>query len=375
MNIKTTLKTSVAAAALMALMAPAAQAGGVGSSDAFDTTISGHFNKVALYHDNGEDDGIYQADNSASMSRARIVSKGKINEALSVSGVFEWGMQAATSSSIDPYDGVGAGTANGSESGSTNFFGLRHSYLAFTHKQFGKFTIGHTSEASDGITEINGVGNLQYGTTGLYAGSVTLVNSSTKARGSDVDAFGVSADGTRTSVFRYNTPTFAGITLGVSHSNEQNSGIDAKYSGKFGGIAVDAGIGYKNTAGSSTTQDAQWGGSITVAHDSGISADFSYSELDMVTGTNRDPQGYMVGLGYAADLTSMGKTQFRVAYGESEDATAKDDELTTWVIGVEQAVAKGVAVYGGYQNDSIDQAAGVSYDDVTTVFAGTKVVF
>ncbi len=377
MNIKTTLKTSVAAAALMALTAPVAQAGGVGSSDAFDTTVSGHFNKGVWYYDSGDHSGAYQGDNGGSQSRARIVTKGKVNEALSVSGVFEWAMTASNESSLDPADGVGATGSNGTEAGTDSFFTLRHSYLAFTHKSLGKLSIGHTSEATDGITEINGIGNLQYGSTMLFGGAVSLQNSTTNAlaTGTDIGAFRVSADGGRSSVVRYNTPTFAGITLGVSHTNEQNSAVDAKYSGKFGGISVDAGVGYKNTAGSSTTQDSQWGGSITVAHDSGLSADFSYSELDMVAGTGRDPQGYAVGLGYAADLTSMGKTQFRVAYSESEDATAQGDELTEWMVGVDQGVASGVAVYAGYQHSSVDQNAGVSYDDVSTIFAGTKVVF
>lgn len=377
MNIKTTLKASVAAAALFAVAVPVAEAGSISNSNDMDVTISGHFNKGLWYYNNGEDSGVYQGDNGGSQTRARIVAKGKVNEALSVSMVSEWAMTASNESSLDPFDGAGPGAANGSEAGTDSFFTLRHNYISFAHKSMGSLAIGHTSEASDGITEINGVGNLQYGSNMLFGGSVSLVNSSTKVRatGTDLGAFRVSADGTRSSVVRYNTPSIGGITLGLSHSNEQNSAVDAKFSGKFGGIGVSAGIGYKNTAGSSTTQDGQYGGSITVSHDSGLSGDFSYSKLDMVAGTARKPVGWAAGINYSADLTSMGGTTFRFAYSKSEDGTAVNDEIVGYMVGVEQGVASGVAVYGGYQHDEVDQAAGVTYDAVSTVFAGTKVVF
>lgn len=386
-NIKTTLKTTVAAAALFAVAVPVAEAGTISNSNNMSVTVSGHLNKAMYYYNNGEDAGVYQGDNGGSMSRARIVAKGKVNEALSVSAVTEWAMTTSSESSLDPWDGTRADatdasgngrlSVNGTESGTDSFFAVRHNYVSFAHKTMGSLAIGHTSEATDGITEIGGAGNIQYGTTGLFAASVSLVNSTTKARanGTDVGNFGVSADGTRSSVIRYNTPSIGGVVVGVSHTNEQDSAVDAKFSGKFGGIGVSAGIGYKNMGASSTTQDAQWGGGIALSHDSGLSADFNYSKLDMISGTANAPVGWAVGINYAADLTSMGTTTFRVAYILNEEANAVDDERTTYVVGAEQALAEGVAAYIGYQNDSIDVGGGVSYDDVSTVFAGTKVVF
>lgn len=375
MNIKTTLKASVAAAALFAVAVPVAEAGSISNSNGMDVSISGHFNKAMIHIDNGEDAGTYQIDNGGSMSRARIVAKGKVNEALSVSGVFEWGMQASATGSIDPHDGASAGASNGTESGTDNFFGLRHSYVSFAHKSMGSLAIGHTSEATDGITEYGGMGNIHYGTTSLFAGGASLVNSATKVRSNSGSSFQVSADGGRTSVIRYNTPSIAGITLGVSNSNEQNPAADAKFSGKFGGIGISAGIGYKNTGASSTTQDAQWGGGIAVSHDSGLSADFNYSKLDLKSTAGYTPVGWSAGINYAADLSAMGTTTFRVAYIVGEDAAAKGDEYTGYVVGVEQGLASGVAVYGAFQLEENSQAAGVSYEDVTSIVAGTKVVF
>lgn len=372
MNIKTTLKASVAAAALFAVAVPVAEAANM------EMSISGHLNKGMFYYNNGEDAGVYQGDNGGSQSRARIVAKGKINEALSVSTTQEWGMTASNESSLDPADTNASGNpANGSESGTDSWISLRHSYVAMTHKQFGTVKIGHTSEATDGLTEFGGVGNLQYGTSMLFGGSVSLVNSSTKARatGTDLGAFRVGVDGGRSSAIAYATPSMGGFVATVSHTNEQNSAAELRFSGKFGGIGVSAGAGYKSVGASSTTQDSIMSGGLQLSHDSGLAVDFNYGEIDMVAGNNTSPTAWGVGINYAADLTSMGTTTFRVAYSKSEDATAKDDELVGYMVGVNQSVAEGVEVYAGYQRDDVDQAAGVSYDAVSTVFAGTKVVF
>jgi len=376
-NIKLTLKASVAAAALFAVAVPVAEAGTIGNSNDMSVTVSGHMNKMGVYYDSGSQSGLYQADNGGSQTRARIVFKGKVNEAVDVTGVSEWAMTASNESTLDPSDGGQLGNGiNGTEAGTDSFFTIRHNYLKLNHKQFGALSIGHTSEATDGITEFGGSGNLQYGTGMLFASSVTLENSTTGSTAANVDVGGlaVAVDGTRSSVFKYNTPSFQGVTLGVSHTNEQNSAVDAKFSGKFADFSVKAGIGYKNTAASSAN-DYQIGGGIVVGHTSGLAADFNYGKIEIKAAGARTPTAYSVGLNYAADLTSAGKTTFRIARSEAEDGSATGDELVGYMVGVDQGIAAGMQIYAGAQVHQADQAAGVSYEDVTTVFAGTKIVF
>ena len=376
-NIKLTLKASVAAAALFAVAVPVAEAGTIGNSNDMSVTVSGHMNKMGVYYDSGSQSGLYQADNGGSQTRARIVFKGKVNEAVDVTGVSEWAMTASNESTLDPSDGGQLGNGiNGTEAGTDSFFTIRHNYLKLNHKQFGALSIGHTSEATDGITEFGGSGNLQYGTGMLFASSVTLENSTTGSTAANVDVGGlaVAVDGTRSSVFKYNTPSFQGVTLGVSHTNEQNSAVDAKFSGKFADFSVKAGIGYKNTAASSAN-DYQIGGGIVVGHTSGLAADFNYGKIEIKAAGARTPTAYSVGLNYAADLTSAGKTTFRIARSEAEDGSATGDELVGYMVGVDQGIADGMQIYAGAQVHQADQAAGVSYEDVTTVFAGTKIVF
>lgn len=377
MNIKTTLKSSVAAAALFAVVAPA-HAGSISNgNDAMSVTLSGHFNKGMWYYNNGENSGVYQGDNGGSQSRARIIAKGKVNEAVSVSGVYEWAMTASNEATLDPADGAGDGTINGTEAGTDSFFTLRHGYVSFDHKQMGALKLGHTSPAGDGVSEVGGVGNLQYGTSMLFGGSVSLSNqANTTATGTDLGAYRVAVDGSRTSVIRYNTPSMAGFNLGVSHTNEQETGVEGSFSGKMAGFSISTKLAYRNLGASSTTIDNIVLGGVSVGHASGISADFNMGKQDLTAAAGRDPVAWAAGLVYKADLTSMGSTQFRAAYSMSEDAVAVGDELTGMMIGVDQGVADGVNIYAGYQRDSLDvRAAGTSYDDVSTIFAGTKIVF
>ena len=385
MNIKTTLMSSVAAAALFAVAVPA-QAGSVSNgSDAMSVTLSGQFNKGMWYHNNGEDSGVYQGDNGGASSRARIIAKGKVNEAVSVGGVYEWSMQSSDAGTLDPADGVGATGINGTEAGTDAFFTVRHGYVSFDHKQMGTLKLGHTSPAGDGASEVGGSGSLQYGTANLFAGSVSLNNSVTNATvtgaaaggvvGSDVGAYRVAVDGTRTSLIRYDTPSIAGFKVGVSHTNEQETGIEGSFSGKMADFTLAAKLAYRNLAASSTTIDNVVLGGVSVGHASGISADFNYGKQDLKAAAGRDPIAWAAGLNFNADLTSMGKTTFRAAYSMAEDAITVGDELTGMFIGVDQGVADGVSVYLGAQLDEVDTKAATSYDDVATVFAGTKIVF
>jgi len=384
-NIKTTLMSSVAAAALFAVAAPA-QAGSVSNgNDAMSVTLSGQFNKGMWYYNNGEDAGVYQGDNGGASSRARIVAKGKVNEAVSVGGVYEWSMQSSDAGTLDPADGVGATGLNGTEGGTDAWFTVRHGYVSFDHKQMGTLKLGHTSPAGDGASENGGSGNLQYGTSNLFAGSVSLNNSVTNATvtgssssnvtGSDVGAYRVSVDGSRSSLIRYDTPSIAGFKVGVSHTNEQETGVEGSFSGKMAGFTLGAKLAYRNLAASSSTIDNIVLGGVSVGHESGISADFNMGRQDLKAAAGRDPQAWGAGINFATGLTSMGTTTFRAAYSMSEDNILVGDELTGMFIGVDQGVADGVSVYLGAQLDDVDTKASTTYDNVTTVFAGTKIVF
>ena len=386
MNIKTTLMSSVAAAALFAVAAPA-QAGSISNgNDTASVTLSGHFNKAILFQESGSASDVTIVDNTASQSRARIIAKGKLNEAVSVSGVFEWGMSSNTEGSVTPVDTNTTLTSANDHSVSTagdtdSFFSKRHSYVKFDHKQLGAITLGQASEATDGASEQNmtGAGDVVYGGTLVGANGIHLQNSAASTTDNTFSTLKVgdffdSADGDRKNVVRYDTPNFGGFKLASSVAADGDVDVAGSFSGKMAGFAIGATIGYGNDSASSTAVESTTLGSIAIAHDSGLNARAMYSRSDKKSTTNKDEDQYSIGLGYKAKLTSMGSTNFAVDYMVGNDQASEGAEGKAYVFGVEQETDAGVKFYlGGSFIETKD--ATITYEDVTTVIAGTKVFF
>lgn len=375
MTIKNTLKTSVAAAALFAAAAPV-HAGTVSNgNDTASVTLSGHFNKLVVFHDSGSGSVWGTADHGGEPSRARIAASAKLNEAVTISMMNEWGMTSSDEPGLTVADTNSTLTASNDTDGGDSWFSQRHAYLAFEHATMGTLTIGHTSEATDGIVEFGGVGDLQFGTGPIFANGVHVQTSNAADNvftTLTTSSFFHSANGGRTDVLRYDTPSFGGVSGSVSYANNGTVSVAGFFGGKFGGFEVNAGVGYMNVAANSGN-DSNLGGGITVGHESGISVDFN-AGTSSGGGGGLDGQSWAVGANYAASLTALGTTTFRIAYMKSEDATVKDDEGKAYLIGVEQETGAGASFYLAYQLIEVDRAA-TNYEDVSSIVAGTKVLF
>jgi len=375
-NIKTTLMSSVAAAALLAVAAPA-HAGSVSNgNDTASVTLSGHFNQALLWMDDGEASALAVAGNSNSASRGRIVVKGKLNEAVSVGAVSEWGMSTSNSSTVSPSSSTTQGVTDGTDSN----FSVRHRYVKFDHKRLGSVRLGHTSNATDGIIEQNmtGAADVVYGGNTVVGNAIALRRDNGATAPSTVTVGDLNAgagEGSRQDTVRYDTPTFGGFAAKASYNGDGSSSAAGTFSGKFGGFAVGAGIGYSALAGSSTTLDNEIGGSIAVGHDSGLNIRAQYGEIENKAVARDDTTTWSVGGGYNAKLISAGTTHFAIDYTVNENATANDDELKLFSIGVVQDTDAGVKFYLGYQLFQAEQANSVDYEDASTIMAGTKVVF
>jgi hypothetical protein len=380
-NIKTTLMSSVAAAALLAAVAPA-QAGSVSNgNDTASVTLSGHFNRAVLFQDSGSADAISFVDNTASQSRARIIAKGKMNEAVAVSGVFEWGMSTNTDGSVSPVDTASNLTSSNDTNGADSFFGVRHSYVKFDHKQLGSIRIGHMSEATDGATEKNmtGATDVVYGGGLIGAGGIHLQSSAAGTTSNTFSTLKVgdffdSSDGDRVDGMRYDTPKLGGFSVSTSVGSDKDVDVAGSFGGKMGGFAIGATVGYGNDSASSTTIEGTTLGSIAVGHDSGLNARLAYSKTDKKSTTNKDEDQLSIGLGYKAKLTSMGSTNFAVDYIVANDQASEGAEGKAYVFGVEQETDAGVKFYLGGSFIETEDAT-VDYEDVTTIIAGTKVFF
>jgi len=377
-NIKNTLKTSVAAAALFAVVAPA-HAGTVENTGATKVQLSGHFNKAFYFVKSGSASRATVADNAVSESRFRVHASQNVNEALSVSARFEAGFSSNRSNSMGVTDtNTTQTTAVDTNSGTDNDMSVRKTAIHIAHKQFGTLVLGQDGEATDGKAlkgfnpagEAVDTGAIQADAVLLQADGAADNVFTAKALGSYFGSY----DGTNVNGAHYSTVNFGGFSADASFLENQAFGLGASFGGKMGGFAVSAGAGYEALAASSTTLDNQWMVSGGIKHDSGFSLSGGYGAQELKGTNQRDPQNYHVVVGYEAALTSMGKTGFAFQYLNAEDYVAEGDEGQSYQVGVQQGIADGVVIYSSYMTSSIDQT-GTDFENVSTFVAGTKIVF
>lgn len=374
MNIKTALKTTVAATALFAVASPAFAGNVVSGNDNFSVKLSGQFNKAMSYVDSGPASGFSVGDNTISETRLWVTPSGTINEALSVNGRIE----IRTYGNRLNDTGI-AGTDRGTKDEYAGASGLTltETWMAINHKSLGSIQLGTGSQATDGAgesafnpagsaidtgsIEFNDIEAFASGATGTTApGTTTVASFFSDYQGGDTDNIS------------YITPTIAGFQGKVS-TGDNITDAAVYYGGKFGSFEVQADFGYVAASGAGTNEYTLTtaGG---VKHDSGFSLSGGYGKEKGETSGSVDGKLWFIIGGYEANLTSMGKTGFAVQYLVHKNKTVQDDEGKVLSVGVQQGLATGVQVYAS-ANFFEMEAPGTDYEDVTAFLAGAKVSF
>lgn len=385
MNIKTTLKTSVAAAALFAVAVPSVEAGTISNGNGNSVTISGQINKAFMYVDDGKSEGSAIVDNDNSGSRFRIIGSGKVNEALSVGTALEVEFQdnAGNNFALDDSNSAGAATAANNDAGfGQATFAQRRMEAYFSHKQFGKLSIGQGPTASDGTAEtsLSGAG-MAAGGGFIFNGGAVKIRTANQANNVFTAAtFGdktSNLDGaSRSDRLRYDTPSFGGFSVGTSYLSDGRADVAARYSGKFGGVAVKGAASYLNQAGASTSTEDQYVISVAAEHDSGLNVRGQYGEATFKASNRDDQSTWSIGVGYDASLSSMGQTSFVTSYTVDENVAANDEELTFYDFGVVQHISDaGTELYLGVTFVEFEDATATQYEDAMWVLAGTRIKF
>jgi len=382
-NIKTTLKTSVAAAALVALGAPAVVApaeAGVNNGNKNSLVMSGQIVRALFYQDNGDSSQLFNGDGVNTRSRIRWIVSGQMTESVSIGGLVEMNFPNSNfnGSLGTPATSSTAGINNG-DVNSDSGFQIRHSKVDFKHKSLGTLSIGQSSVAGDGaVTQsLASQTPLHSATGGELMRASTFFNNTTNT----VSAVGSGALGNydpgREDRVRYDTPSFGGLKAAVSYQGTGEGSVGLNYGGKFGGVQVKAAAMYRGRAAAATGQDATYGGSLAVKHDSGIAGQVGYSAEDAASGNAVEGQAWHVGLGYASNMNNLGTTSFDVTFAQSDESTADNDQGETWAVSVNQKVSSvGMDLYAGAMRASYDDGTATSnYEDFTTIFAGTKLNF
>ncbi len=165
--------------------------------------------------------------------------------------------------------------------------------------------------------------------------------------------------------------------------------IAVHYYATVRGTKIAARFAGWNTAGTSTTSDGGYGGSISALHSSGISLTFAgagqgetraraddpatvnVAEVDL-----EDPTNMWGRVGYQFKSLSFGKTHLSVNWQTTEDMNADDREVDIWGINIVQRFdAYGTEVYGGYANFDLDTGDNIDYEDIDAGWVGMRVKF
>ena len=199
----------------------------------------------------------------------------------------------------------------------------------------------------------------------------------------------------------YTTPSFSGVTVGVSYtpdaSASMNSGISAetgdemqdliggavRYQGSFSDVGVEATARFVRGE-----VDEGLGANANDVNAYGVGAKISYAGFGFAASyTNLGDSGITAANEAAgADAGSWwdvgvnyetGPYKVSVVYmnSEADVANATDDEVEYLQIGAKYAVADGLDIYAAYQNVQLDRAGTANDNDVNNFMVGTNVSF
>lgn len=373
MNLKKTLMVGAAGAALFAFAAPVAttaEAGSIKNGNATDLTVYGQVNRNMMFYNDGEESGYRHQDGDNGSTRFGLKASGKVNESVTVGARLEMEMQTNDPSSID----------QSTEDGGGGSFSERLANIYFSHKQFGKLTLGQQSEISDGMSDGLDLGYAGGAFAGmdpdLLVTNMKLREDTTAAALSGTklgDAFGT-LDGGRNDSIQYETPSMNGFRAQLGLESQGTWGIGGLYDGKMGGLQVRVRGFYENTSGAGTTAD-QWQLGASVKHDSGISLTALYGISDKDSG--KDHKNWGATVGYTANMNSLGATGIGVQVTGTQDWVEDGTDAIAYGFGVNQQIkAAGTNIYGNVMFWDVDRVStATQLDTLVTFLVGAQVKF
>ena len=377
MNIKTTLKASVAAGALLALATPmqSAEAGSFKhvNAEKLDITWGARIHRALRHVDDGDHDGIFNTGGSSGNSEVWVIGSGKLTEGITMGGLLRW--------DVGKNEGaISFGSTTGDETATADAFASKYETIYFQHK-LGRVTIGDWDEAAANTTNATYAGGMSGGGGGSHGSGFLFTTGAAGAFSTtSVGAVFNDTDPGTTNVVRFDSMSISGFTVGASYSQDGSTSGRVQYSGGIGDISMVARVGYTNanSAGTTTTGGSETlGGSVAFRHTpSGISAAIGMGEQDNHVATDNDPQYFRANVGYATKMNSLGTTTFMAHYHETEENVTIGDQAEDITIGLMQALdSVGGRMGIEYSNISMSDAVGTDYNDIDVVYFETAINF
>lgn len=371
MNLKKTLMVGAAGAALFAFAAPVAttaEAGAIKNGSVNDLTVYGQVNRNMMFFNDGEETGYRHQDGDNGSTRFGLKGTGKINESISVGATLEAEMQ-----SNDPNE-----ISQSTEDNSGQDFAERLALVYFSHKQFGKLTLGQQSEISDGMSDGLDLGYAAGAFAGmdtsLLTGAMLFRNDNAAAALSTTTIRSVftTLDGGRNDSIQYETPSFSGFRAQVGLESNGVWGIGALYDAKHGSVQTRVRGFYENTSGAGTVKN-QWQLGASVKHDSGISLTGLYGISDRDSGDDHKVYGATVG--YTANMNSLGATGIGVHFEGTSDHAGDGIDGQAFGVGFNQQIkAAGTNIYANVMYWDVDGTT-TELDNLVTFLVGAQVKF
>ena len=366
MDIKTLLKSSVAAGALVALAAPmqTAEAGGISNGNSkMDLKVGGRVVRGLAYADDGDNSALFHTAGRSADTEFYFSASGKLTESVSVGALHR--IDVNETGNDFRFDDRETTTSTGADA-------VKYSKVHFAHKSLGTLHVGHWEQAGDGANNLK-YGGAIVGSPGLLQG--TIVHRAAGAATSVVAGSQVSnLDQGRGNLVRYDSPSFSGFTVSAHTGDDGDWGTAVRYSGKLAGLSVKAAYAF-NSDTANVANNKTWGGSIAVMHSSGLHVNFGKASR-RGNDTGLKPEFMRIAGGYEAKLNSMGKTNFYVQWFDGDDVATAGRSSTQLNVGVHQ----GLDSIGGtiglvYSTTETDDLTANNYEDVDVIYMETVVNF
>ncbi len=341
--------------------------------------LSGFVNRAVLFWDNGNDSDVYSV-GGADDYNSRFSMKGKaaIGSGWEAGFLLEWMVDDTTVNTVSENNAAG--------SNDPGVPVLRHETIYLNHKRLGTFSTGHSSQATDGVSEVDlsGADVVAYS---LASDWVASFGTGTGVWGDYID----NADGIRADILlRYDSPNFKGFAVSASFGEDDYWDVAVRYAGELGNQLLLAGaVGYRQNSGDDVTgSDVDYiHGSVSLLHaPSGLNVTYATGLRE--TG-DVDADFHYVKAGMFRRLSRLGKTAVYGEYGVYNDFGVDEvvgqpaaPQLVTgskaqvWGLGLVQNIdAAAMEIYVGYRNYGLEIDGVANPDDIDAVFAGARIKF
>ncbi len=345
--------------------------------DKVSVQLYGQVDRAFLAADDGNSSDYYFVDNDNSSTRVGLLGEAKVNDDITIGTRMEFEYQSNASNEVNQENKNPDGTS----------FDDRWIDAQFTSKRFGKLYLGKGSTASDGTSEmdLSGTDVVGYSSIGDMAGGILFYDDDTDAlSATNIGGVFSNFDGlSRRNRVRYDSPNFWGFQLSGSLLSDGGD-VALRYAAKWGeDWKFAAAAAYADPQAVNGTVSAQYNGSASILHSSGINFTVAggYQDLESgllnPNGTSRDddPTFYYAKLGYRAKWFEIGETRFSVDYEYVEDLAQDGDEAKTVGFQFVQDMSEwGTEYYLGYRWHQLDRDQ-TDFNDINALMTGVRVKF